>query len=102
MAACGCDFTGLVTEDGEVWACGVIEKGNVWACGEDDALGHGNHEHQLAPAHVGGRDVFGSRVIMMATGSRHAACVTKDGTLWSWGDGGFGQVNAYVYECVHE
>jgi len=40
---------------------------------------------------VGGCEVFGEKVVMMAAGkSHHTACVTKDGAIWSWGCGGQG------------
>jgi alpha-tubulin suppressor-like RCC1 family protein len=74
--ACGHSFTVLVTE-----------KGNVWAFGSGDAgqLGLGNYSHSPLPALVGGCEVFGEKVVMMAAGQDHTACVTKDGAIWSWG-----------------
>jgi len=82
--ACGHGFTVLVTEQGDVWACGRGNSGQ---------LGLGDNAHQLLPASVGGREVFaGEPLVMMATGRRHTAGVTKDGALWSWGEGYHGQL----------
>jgi len=46
-----------------------------------------------AVAHLGGREVFaGEPLVMMSAGLSHTAGVTKDGALWSWGDGGSEQL----------
>ena len=82
MAACGHDFTAIVTEGGEVWA---------WGSGDSGVLGLGNDAHQLVPIKVGGHDVFGARVVKVAAGPNHAASVAA-GTLWTWGDGEYGQL----------
>ena len=77
--ACGDSFTVLVTEKGNVWAFGKGDQGQ---------LGLGNDSHSPLPALVGGCEVFGEKVVMMAAGkSHHTACVTKDGAIWSWGRG---------------
>jgi len=72
-----------VTEDGEVRAFGR---------GEGGQLGLGTTAHNLLPARVGGREVFDARVVMVATGSHHAAAVVADGSLYTWGHGYFGQL----------
>jgi len=43
---------------------------------------------------VGGVDeVFDCEaVVMVAAGLQHTACVTAKGTLWTWGNGSFGQL----------
>jgi len=82
--ACGDGFTTIVTEEGEAWACGN---------GENGQLGLGDNEHQLLPTHVTGSEVFGGEaLVMMSGGLKHTAGVTKDGTLWSWGDGFYSQL----------
>jgi len=82
--ACVDGFTTIVTEQGDAWACGNNENGQ---------LGLGDNAHQLLPAHVGGCEVFaGEPLVMMAAGVGHTAGVTKDGALWSWGEGCYSQL----------
>ena len=82
--ACGHAFTTIVTEEGDAWA-----RGN----GEDGQLGLGDNAHQLLPVHVRGRKVFaGEALVMMSAGLKHTAGVTKDGALWSWGEGVYSQL----------
>ena len=75
----------MVTEQGDVWACGK---------GEHGVLGLGTDAHQLLPALVGGADeVFdGEAVVLVAAGREHTACVSLKGTLWSWGNGEDGRL----------
>jgi len=88
MAACGCGFTTFVTEQGEMFAFGRNDLGQLGLGAQTVA-----QAHQLLPASVGGREVFaGEPLVMMATGRRHTAGVTKDGALWSWGNGHSGQL----------
>ena len=81
MAACGWDFTMVVSEDGEVRAFGR---------GSEGQLGIGTTAQHLLPAHMGGREVFdtlvvmvvaGTQGLMVATGGQHAAAVVADGLL---------------------
>jgi len=68
--ACGVGFTIIVTEHGDAWACGRNDVGQ---------LGLGSQADQLLPAHVGECEVFaGEPLVMMATGRRHTAGVTKE------------------------
>ena len=55
--------------------------------GENGQLGLGTTEHQYKPVWVGGRDVFKEPVVLVATGTTHAACVTSMGVLFTWGNG---------------
>jgi len=75
----------MVTEQGDVWACGK---------GEHGVLGLGTDVHQLLPALVGVADeVFdGEAVVLVAAGREHTACVSMKGTLWSWGNGEDGRL----------
>jgi len=59
MTACGDVFTLVVTEDGVVCAMGR---------GSEGQLGLNNHEHQLLPARVGGREVFDAPMVLVAAG----------------------------------
>jgi len=83
--ACGEGFTALVAERGDLWAFGKTD------CGQ---LGLGTDAYQLQPVFVGGADkVFdGEAVVMVSAGTKHTACVTAKGTLWSWGNGQFGKL----------
>ena len=81
---------------GEGFTAAVMEKGDLWSFGKGayGQLGLGTDADQLLPALVGGADeVFdGEAVVMVAAGHEHAACVTAKGKLWTWGNGGFGQL----------
>jgi len=83
--ACGDWFTAVVMEKGDLWSFGEGASGQ---------LGLGTEVDQLLPACVGGADeVFGGQaVVMVAAGQDHTACVTAKGTLWTWGNGEFGQL----------
>jgi len=78
--ACGDGFTTIVTEEGAAWACGNGENGQI---------GLGDNEHQMLLTHLTGSEVFaGEPLVMMSSGLKHTACVTKDGALWT-SDNGF-------------
>ena len=83
MAACGYLHTLVVTQDGALWACGWGGKGRL---GLND----------VAPRHVfervGAGAFGGARVVAAAAGDDHSAAVTEDGALWTWGNGGNGQL----------
>ena len=76
--ACGCSYTALVAETGDVWSFGLGDAGQ---------LGLGNRESCVLPASVGGCEVFGDKVVMIAAKFKHTACVTRDGAIFWWGDG---------------
>jgi len=80
MAACGRNFTVVVTESGDVFALGKAGE-----------LAHNTFEHQLLPAGVAGSKVL-VRIVMVAAGLAHSASVTVEGTLLTWGDGTRGQL----------
>jgi len=83
MAACGSDFTVVVTEPGDVWS---------WGEGGAGQLGLNTLEDQLLPKRVAGHEVFGARMVMVSAGDEHSAGVTADGTLLTWGRGSDGQL----------
>ena len=80
---CAQDHTLAVTQGGDLW---------TWGKGDDGALGLNAREHRLAPERVGGIEFFGARVVQAAagsckngaSGSFHSACITEDGSIWTW------------------
>jgi len=53
-------------------------------------LGHGNQHIQLLPKEI--ETFAGQRAIALSAGTRHSLAITADGSVWSWGDGGFGKL----------
>jgi len=80
MAACGRNFTVVVTEPGDIWA---------WGRGRAGQLGLNTSENQLLPARV---NTTYRCMVMVAAGCHHAVGVTSEGTLLSWGAGSGGQL----------
>lgn len=71
----------------------VDEHGEVWSFGRRGPhLGLGTDVRQVLPARLGGRDLFGTRVVLTATHTGHAAAVAADGSLHTWGAGAYGQL----------
>ena len=85
--ACGSNegfFTAIVVEDGAVYACGRGEYGQ---------LGLNSRQHRQRPARVCGAELHSDApVVMVAAGARHRAALTKDGAIWTCGDGVAGQL----------
>ena len=79
LAACGEDFSAILTEIGEVYTFGNNESGK---------LGHGNHNKQIFPKAI--KELVS--VIFISAGMSHMACIEKDGTAHSWGAGFFGRL----------
>eukprot|EP00741_Cyanophora_paradoxa_P020907 tig00021318_g20183.t1 len=81
--ACGRDVSFFVTDDG------------IYACGSDDfgQLGLGKHERTVrVPLPI--RNLGDLAVAQVAAGDFHAAAVTRDGALYTWGwnkEGNLGQ-----------
>jgi len=83
MVAAGGTHTVVVTGNGELWARGNNQNGQLGTTGFDLV--------KLAPARVGAEDVFGGSPVRMAScGEKHTLIVTKEGSLWSFGEGGDG------------
>lgn len=61
-----------------------------WGEGEDGKLGHGNRITLEAPRLI--ESLAGERVISIACGSAHSACVTARGHLYTWGLGEYGRL----------
>ena len=61
-----------------------------WGYGYFGRLGHGDQETQLLPKKI---EAFGGqRVVAVSAGGGHSLALTADGSVWSWGDGGFGKL----------
>ena len=74
----------LVTEYGDMYASGANANGEL-------GLGHNNTVRR--PTLLDRNLVFGGNdVVMAAVGMNHAACVTSDGDLWTWGSVQCGQL----------
>jgi len=70
-----------ITTDGSVWS---------WGNGGRGKLGHGDQQHQLLPKKI---EAFtGQRVVAVSAGSRHSIARIADGSVWSWGQGGWGRL----------
>jgi len=80
VSAGGCHSLAL-TAGGRVWS---------WGFGSRGMLGHGNEQQQLLPKKVEAFD--GQRVVAVSAGAQHSLALTTDGSVWSWGSGGFGQL----------
>ena len=90
--ALGSGFTLVVTEDGDMYSFGRNEHGQ---------LGIGSDISQKRPFFVGRHASFhGRRVLMAAAGSKFGACVTEDGSVWTWGCNLFGQLGVRTYDIA--
>ena len=76
LVACGFDHTLALDQDGDVWAWG---SGSCGELGQDDAL------DRETPTRVCARHFGRSRVTTLAAGAGHAAALTEDGALYTWG-----------------
>jgi alpha-tubulin suppressor-like RCC1 family protein len=83
MVACGDAHTAVATEGG-----GVYTFGN----GEVGQLGHGDEENQLAPRRVPAAAFNDERIVMVAAGGSHTVALSEAGHVFTWGDGGVGQL----------
>ena len=83
MVTCGAWHTAVVTEDGGVYTFGR---------GDDGRLGHGDEDDYLVPMLVPRSAFNGERVVMVAVGNSHTVALSEAGHVFTWGDGGFGQL----------
>ena len=69
-------------------------EGRVWTWGEGmlGQLGHNNGEDRLVPMQLAGEALGGAAAVLVAAGALHTVAVTREGELWVWGFGGYGQL----------
>ncbi len=78
----GADFTLALKSDGTLWSWGLNSSGQ---------LGVGDAANRSSPVQVGSLATWAS---LVRTGGYSASsfAIKSDGTLWSWGDNGHGQL----------
>lgn len=83
--AAGNGYTIALRSDGTVWAWGYNNYGQ---------LGNGTTTNRVYPVQVKGPDGIGflDGVIAVAAGHNHALALRSDGTVWSWGSNGDGEL----------
>ncbi|KAM5255293.1 putative E3 ubiquitin-protein ligase HERC3 isoform 3-T3 [Ctenodactylus gundi] len=77
--ACGGDHSVFLSEDGEVYTCGVNSKGQ---------LGHEREGNQ--PEQIGA--LADQHIVHVACGESHSLALSDQGQLFSWGAGSDGQL----------
>jgi E3 ubiquitin-protein ligase HERC2 len=81
QVACGDEFSMALTDNDDVY---------TWGKGDEGQLGHGGWSPERVPRLV--QSLRGKSVAAIAAGSRHAACVTESGELYTWGCGKNGRL----------
>jgi alpha-tubulin suppressor-like RCC1 family protein len=72
----------------------VTVEGGLYTWGYGRAIGHGGDHttHRLVPIEVTGGGIGEAFVVQVAAGQEHSMVLTAAGQLWTWGDGGSGQL----------
>ncbi len=83
--AAGTNFSLALKSDGSVWA---------WGNNDGGELGDGTSTQRHTPTEVVGPGGTGTLtgVTAVAAGYHHALALKSDGTVWAWGENGFGQL----------
>ena len=81
--AAGAAFTVALLDDGALYTWGYNEHGQ---------LGHGHTGIRSTPNRVTTFAPADTSVIGIAAGGRHVVALLSDGTIYTWGDGGNGQL----------
>lgn len=78
---------------GQAYSVAVARDGTVWTWGDNfyGELGDGTRANSAIPRQLAGPDAP-SGIVAVATGRAHTLALARDGTLWSWGDNGYGQL----------
>jgi alpha-tubulin suppressor-like RCC1 family protein len=84
----------MAVSAGMVYTVALSEEGEVFAWGGLNAREHqiNDNDNGIGDSRVGGVEIFGARAVQVAAGGWHAACLTADGVLWTWGDGAAGRL----------
>jgi len=76
--------------DGTVWA---------WGYGGHGQLGINTKDDHTVPYQVhgpvGGDELYLTGIIKVAAGANFSLALKNDGTLWAWGEGGYGQLGLH-------
>ena len=83
--AAGRNFSFALAADGAVWA---------WGANAQNQLGDADTTMRKTPVRVHGPNDAGylSNIIAIAAGQTHGIAVSADGTVWGWGDNGYGKL----------
>jgi len=85
----------MAVSAGRGFSLAVTENGSIVAFGRNSngQLGNGLLINQDAPILLDKNLVFaGQDVVMVSAGNAHSACVTMDGSVWTWGANSEGQL----------
>ena len=93
--AAGNEFSVCCDKDGRLYSCGSKENGQtgLGKTGERiETAGKVTFDfvHTFVMHQTG--EIFGQKVIDVACGAVHGACLTDVGTVYTWGCGGFGRL----------
>ena len=80
QVATGISYTCARKADGTLWCWGLNSYGQ---------LGNGSTTNSSSPTRIA---ALGTAVAQVAVGDGHACARKNDGTLWCWGDNGYGQL----------
>jgi len=86
--------TGIVAAAaGQAYSVAIAGDGTVWTWGDNfyGELGNGTRADSATPHQLRG-PAAPSGIIAVAAGRAHTLALARDGTIWSWGDNGYGQL----------
>jgi len=84
---------------GENFSLGIKMDGTLWGWGQNSnrlGLGLGNLADQNLPTQIGTANDWAT----VSAGNVHSLAVKTNGTLWSWGNGQFGQLGNGVFNSA--
>ncbi|MEC4004326.1 T9SS type A sorting domain-containing protein [Flavobacterium sp. SUN052] len=84
---------------GENFSLGIKMDGTLWGWGQNSnrlGLGLGNLANQNMPIQIGTANDWST----VSAGNVHSLAVKTNGTLWSWGNGQFGQLGNGVFSSA--
>ncbi len=84
---------------GENFSLGIKMDGTLWGWGQNSnrlGLGLGNLANQNLPTQIGTANDWAT----VSAGNVHSLAVKTNGTLWSWGNGQFGQLGNALFNSA--